>query len=44
MVGASRNSAHYVLPAVEAHGAVVKALVTREEKREEAMVDRMQLT
>lgn len=37
MVGASGKYAHYVLPALKAHGAVVRALVTSEDKREEAM-------
>lgn len=39
MVGASGKYAHYVLPALKAHGAVVRALVTREEKRDEAMAE-----
>ena len=37
MVGASGKYAHYVLPALKAHGAVVRALVTHEGKRVEAL-------
>ena len=36
MIGASGRYARYVLPALKAQGATVKALVTREEQREEA--------
>ena len=37
VVGASGRYAHYVVPALKAHGATVKALVTSEDKREEAI-------
>ncbi len=37
MVGASGKYAHHVLPALKARGAKVKALITGENKREEAM-------
>ncbi len=36
-VGGSGKYAHYVLPALKAHGGVMRALVTREDKREEAL-------
>ena len=37
MVGASGKYAHDVLPALKAHGAMVKALVTSEDKRADAI-------
>lgn len=37
MVGASGNYAHYVLPALKERGATVKALITSEDKRAEAI-------
>lgn len=37
MVGASGKYAHYVVPALQARGAVVRALVTNEDKRGEAL-------
>lgn len=37
MVGASGKYAHYVLPALKAHGATVKALIRGEDKRAEAV-------
>ena len=37
MVGASGKYAHYVLPALKAHRATVRALVTSEDKRAEAL-------
>ena len=37
MVGATGRYAHYVLPALKAHGAVVRALITSEDKRKEAI-------
>ena len=37
MVGASGKYAHYVLPALKARGATVRALITSEDKRAEAI-------
>ena len=37
MVGATGKYAHYVLPALKARGAVVRALITSEDKRNETM-------
>ncbi len=37
MVGASGKYAHFVVPALKAHGATVKALVTSEDKRTDAL-------
>ncbi len=37
MVGASGKYAHYVVPALKARGATVRALVTSEDKREDAI-------
>ncbi len=39
VVGASGKYAHYVLPALKSHGATVKALITSEDKREEAVAE-----